>query len=289
MAKTLLGIVASPRKYGNSELFVKELYRQLGTGWELQLIRLPELNIGSCRACYQCLFGNKQCPQEDDFVMVLQALAAADAYVVAAPTYLLAANASLKQFLDRGLSFYAHLDKLWGKPAVGAAIAGIEGLEGAAKLDVDRFIKLTWGDHRGSEVIYAALPGEILLSQAGKAAAERLAGNLLHGPSSQQAANPTCPLCGGDTFRFLPDGGVRCMLCSSAGHYQWRDNHLHIGMDPGAHPLFLSYADAKRHADWLRGMKDNFLARRQELKEVSRDYASIGAWVRPAEKPGKGQ
>ena len=62
-----------------------------------------------------------------------------DALVVAAPTYLLGANASLKRFLDRGLSFYAHLDRLWGKPAVGVAIAGIEGMEGYTKLDGGEF------------------------------------------------------------------------------------------------------------------------------------------------------
>jgi len=31
--KNLLGIVASPRKLGNSEIFIKELYRQLPVGW----------------------------------------------------------------------------------------------------------------------------------------------------------------------------------------------------------------------------------------------------------------
>ena len=288
MVKTLLGIVASPRKSGNSELFVKELYGQLGTGWQLQLIRLPELDIRPCRACYQCLFGDMQCPQEDDFALVLDTLAAADAYVVAAPTYLLAANASLKRFLDRGLSFYGQLDKLWAKPAVGVAIAGIDGLEGAAKLGVDSFIKLTMGDHRGSEVVYGALPGEIFLDTAGRAAAQRLAGQLLRGSVLQQEGAPTCSLCGGDTFRFLPDGRVRCMLCSSPGHYQWRENRLHMVMDCGDHPLFLSYEDARRHADWLRGMKDHFMARRKELKAVSRDYAGVGTWIRP-EKAGKDQ
>ena len=97
---------------------------------------------------------------------VLDALAEADAYVVAAPTYLLSANGSLKNFLDRGLQFYAFVDRLWGKPAVGVAIAGIEGMEGSTKRDVESFIKLTMGDLRGSAVIYGALPGEALLSSA---------------------------------------------------------------------------------------------------------------------------
>jgi hypothetical protein len=119
------------------------------------------------------------CPQGDDFLSVLNALAGADAYVVAAPAYLLSANGSLKKFLDRGLQFYAFVDRLWGKPAVGVAIAGIEGMEGSTKRDVESFIKLTMGDLRGSAAVYGALPGEVLLSSANRQVAEKLARALL--------------------------------------------------------------------------------------------------------------
>jgi multimeric flavodoxin WrbA len=281
MAKTLLGIVASPRKFGNSELFIKELYLQLPGNWELQLIRLPEMDIRPCKACYQCLFDQEKCPQQDDFALVLETLRQSDAYVVAAPTYLLGANASLKRFLDRGLSFYAHIDRLWGKPAVGVAIAGIEGMEGCTKLNVESFIRLTMGDLRGSDVVYGALPGEIFLRQGGKETARRLAAALTAGKEKVNPAVPTCPVCQGDTFRFLPDGQVRCMLCSNSGAYVWQDGRLQMETKPGKHDFFMSYGEAKRHADWLRGMKEQFLSRRQELKAVTSNYTKIGTWVAP--------
>jgi multimeric flavodoxin WrbA len=281
MAKTLLGIVGSPRKSGNSELFVKELYRQLSGSWELKLVRLPEMEIRPCRACYQCLFGQGRCPQDDDFNTVLDALIQADAYVVSAPTYLLGANASLKLFLDRGLSFYAQLDGLWGKPAVAAAIAGVEGLEGHTKLNVESFVKLTLGDLRGSAVVYGALPGEVLLKREGKEAARRLADALCDGQKSIDPGVPTCPLCGGDTFRFLPHGHVRCMLCSSSGPAVWEAGKLGIHTLRDEHALFHRYEDAKRHAEWLRTMKDQFMARRKELKAVVQQYAEEGSWVLP--------
>jgi multimeric flavodoxin WrbA len=281
MAKTLLGIAASPRKFGNSELFIKELFLQLEGTWELQLIRLPDLDIRPCRACYQCLFGEEKCPQPDDFTLVLETLAQSDALVVAAPTYLLGANASLKRFLDRGLSFYAHLDRLWGKPAVGVAIAGVTGLEGYTKLQVESFIRLTLGDLRGSDVVYGALPGEIFLRPEGKETARRLAAALTAGKATAPPAAPACPVCGGDTFRFLPDGQVRCMLCSSSGAYAWKAGRLQIETQPGEHAFFLSLDAARRHADWLRSMKDQFLSRRQELKAVTSNYTKIGTWVSP--------
>ena len=284
MAQTLLGIAASPRKFGNSELFIKELYLQLSGDWELKLIRLPDMDIRPCRACYQCLFGEEKCPQQDDFALVLETLAQSDALVVAAPTYLLGANASLKRFLDRGLSFYAQIDRLWGKPAVGVAIAGIAGMEGYTKLMVESFIKLTLGELRGSDVVYGALPGEIFLRPGGKETARRLAAALTEGKEKVQPAAPTCPICGGDTFRFLPDGQVRCMLCSSSGAYVWQAGRLQIETKPGPHAFFLSLNAARRHADWLRSMKEQFLSRRQELKAVTSNYTKIGTWVAPKSK-----
>jgi multimeric flavodoxin WrbA len=280
MVKNLLGIVCSPRKYGNSELFIKELYRQLVGDWNLRLMRLPELDIRPCKACYQCLFGEMRCSQDDDFSEALQALVESDAYVVAAPTYLLGPNASLKRFLDRGLAFYAHLDKLWGKPAVAVAIAGIKGMEGYSKLAVESFVKLTLGDLRGAAVIYGALPGEIFLENGVGALAQYLALALLEGKREVDPTVPRCPLCGGDTFRFLGDGQLRCMLCSSSGHYQSTEQGLVVRTLPGEHPLFLAYEDVERHARWLRGMKEKFMERRNELKEITRCYTQTGTWIR---------
>ena len=289
MARNLLGIVCSPRKFGNSELFIKELYRQLAGDWKLTLMRLPELDIRPCRACYQCLFGEMKCPQDDDFPMALQALIESDAYVVAAPTYLLGPNASLKRFLDRGLAFYAHLDKLWGKPAAGVAIAGIPGMEGYTKLAVESFIKLTLGELRGVAVIYGALPGEIFFGDDGAATAQRLAKALEEGEGEVDQKTPRCPLCGGDTFRFLSGGQLRCMLCSSSGHYKRSGEGLEIQTQPGEHPLFLSYRDVERHARWLRGMKEKFLERRKELKTVTQRYTQTGAWIRSKKTDDPGQ
>jgi multimeric flavodoxin WrbA len=285
MEKTFLGIIGSPRRLGNSELIVKEIHRHLGNGWALRMMRLPVLDIRPCRACYGCLFGEMRCNQEDDFLPALDALAQADAYAVVAPTYLLAANAGLKRFMDRGLQFYAHLDRLWGKPAVAVAIAGVGGLEGSTKLDVERFVKMTFGNLKGSTVLYGALPGEVLLAEENRNAAGGLAEALTNPQEALPAAAPCCPLCGGDTFRFMPEGGLRCMLCSSSGKYRWEEGGLKIETHAGEHPLFLTYDDVVRHAQWLRGMKEMFVARKKELKAVVKDYIRGGSWV--CEKPPK--
>lgn len=287
MAKTLLGIIGSPRKYGNSELFIKEVYGNLPGGWDLNLLRLPDFDIRPCKACYQCLFGDGKCPIKDDFALALDALAASDAYVVAAPTYLLGPNACLKRFLDRGLSFYARLDALWGKPAAGVAIAGLEGLEGYAKLGVESFIKLTMGDLRASAVVYGALPGEIFLKGEGRETAKKLAAALIGGKAPAPGDAPACTVCGGDTFRIMADGRVRCMLCSSDGVIDCAGGRISITTKEGKHQLFQTLEGARAHADWLRGMKGQFLERRKELKDVTRKYTRTGRWVDPGHSGGE--
>jgi hypothetical protein len=210
---------------------------------------------------------------------VLNALAEADAYVVAAPVYLLSANGSLKKFLDRGLQFYAFVDRLWEKPAAGVAIAGLEGMEGSTKRDVESFVKLALGDLRGSAVVYGALPGEALLSSANRETAAELARAILDPAKRVSPVVPVCPLCGGDTFRFLPDGRARCMLCSGSGPWEWSKESLGFHIEPGKHPLFLSKDDVNRHAQWLRGMKEKFLERREELKAVVKEYLGVGTFI----------
>jgi len=279
MGRTLLGISASPRKLGNCELFIKEIFKQLGEGWELRLARLGQLDIKPCRACYQCLFDEMRCPQQDDFLSVVNALAEADAYVVAAPVYFLSANGSLKRFLDRGLQLYAFVDRLWGKPAAGVAIAGIEGMEGSTKCDVESFIKVTLGDLRWSAVVYGAFPGEVLLSSANREIAGELALAILDPARRVSPVGPVCPLCGGDTFRFMPDGRARCMLCSGSGPWEWKNESLRFDIESGEHPLFLSKDDVNRHAQWLRGMKEKFLERREELKAVVKEYLGVGTFI----------
>ena len=215
----------------------------------------------------------------DDFQLAMDTLIQSDAYVVAAPTYFLGAHASLKGFLDRGLSFYNHVDELWRKPAVGVAIAGNKGMEGYTKLMVESFVKLTMGDLRGSAVIYGALPGEIFIGNEGKETAKRLAEAFVSG-KERDLESPTCPLCGGDSFRFLPEGQVRCLLCSNTGYYEWKENRLQCHIRLGEHPWFLSYESSKQHNDLLGARKEDFLSRREELRAVTQQYTQEVTWVR---------
>ncbi len=63
--KNVLGIIGSPRKLGNSEIMIKEISRNISEPIELNLLRLTDFNIGSCRGCYSCLFKEERCVIKD--------------------------------------------------------------------------------------------------------------------------------------------------------------------------------------------------------------------------------
>ncbi|MCG6906716.1 MAG: flavodoxin family protein [Desulfobacteraceae bacterium] len=280
--KTILGLLGSPRRLGNCEIMVKEIARRVDTPHQLNLLRLPEFEIQSCRGCYRCLMEGQRCPLEDDFYRVLAVITAADALVVAAPTYFLGANGCLKRFLDRGLARYDHTESLWGKPAVGIGIAGIRGKEGGTLLDIERFLKLLLADVRGVRMAFGALPGEVFLNGETRDTVSALAAALFGPPLLP--TGPSCLLCGGTTFRFLGGDRVQCQLCSNTGTFRVAAGVPVFEIPRSAHELFLTRADVEHHKKWLLGMKARFLEKKTELKQITLPYLKEGQWIQPEGK-----
>jgi multimeric flavodoxin WrbA len=276
--KHILAILGSPRRLGNSEIMAKEICRHLNTPYDLKLLRLPEFNVAPCRGCYMCLLKG-HCPIKDDHTTVTEAILAADAIILAAPTYFLGPNASLKSYTDRGLALYPHIESLWGKPAVAVGIAGIPGKEGYTLLGLENFLTMLFADIRARHMIYGALPGEIFLNGHNRDMAGKLAAALNQPVESQPG--PHCPLCGGSTFRFIDDHRVRCMLCSNEGAYATIDGKPQFNIQRSAHDLFLTREDALAHRDWLLSMKARFKEQKDVLKEISSDYRQDGMWITP--------
>ncbi|MFH1983731.1 MAG: flavodoxin family protein [Pseudomonadota bacterium] len=279
--KKLLGIIGSPRKLGNSEILVKAISREIGTDHDLSLLRLSDFRIMPCIGCYQCLFKGK-CVLDDDMGAVIDALADCDAFILAVPTYFLGANARLKDLLDRGLSFYARAEQLWHKPSVAVGIAGIAGKEGCTRLEIHRFQKIMLSEVKATRILYGALPGEVFLSEENRQAVKELATALI-GPA-EPPTPVACPLCGGDTFRFLDTERVRCMLCSNPGRMVTDGGVPRFEIDKTGHDLFFADEIALAHQSWLMDMKERFLKNKAQLKEISGEYRKDGHWIKPAAK-----
>lgn len=283
--KRILAMIASPRKLGNSEIMAKEISRNIDAPHELQLLRLSDFDIRECRACYMCLMKDR-CVIDDDHARIAAALVASDALILIAPTYFLGPNANLKRFVDRGLSLYAHTEALWGKPAVGVGIAGIPGKEGYTLLGIESALKVMMTDMRAARMIYGALPGEIFLNDENRQVAREMAA-LLTGGTTPKEEGPRCNQCGGQTFRFLGGDRIQCMLCSNYGTVAMTAKGPAFSVDRSEHEFFLTKADARKHKEWLIGMKSRFMANKDALKKISLDYRNGGEWITPVEKPAK--
>lgn len=72
--KKVLGLVVSNRKLGNSEILVKEIMNNIPEECSRELIRLTDLEIKPCQACYRCLQPEKACLVQDDFNFVIKKL-----------------------------------------------------------------------------------------------------------------------------------------------------------------------------------------------------------------------
>ena len=274
----ILGIIASPRKLGNSEILAKAIVREMGPQYQLNLLRLSDFTLKPCIGCYQCLFKGK-CVLDDDLGIVVDALADCDAFILSVPTYFLGANARLKDLLDRGLSFYARAPELWHKPSVAVGIAGIAGKEGSTRLDIHRFQKIMLSQVKATRILYGALPGEVFLDAANRQAVKEMAAALTG--AAEPPTSVACPLCGGDTFRFLDETRVRCMLCSNPGRMVIDGGAPRFEIEKTGHDLFFAEEIAMAHHSWLLDMKARFLENKAQLKAISADYRKDGHWIKP--------
>ncbi len=267
--KSVLGVIGSPRRMGNCELLVKEIAARLPEAAALKMVRLVEKDIRPCKACYRCLTGD--CPVDDDFGAVLAALLAADGVIVAAPAYLHGTHSSIQRFLDRGLHFWRHVDALAGKPAVAVATAGMEDGEGFALMGVENFVRASGMTLKDRALVKAALPGEALLSEEGKAVAARLAAALF-APAASRPDGPACTECGGTYFEFRGGNRVYCLMCGGRGTVSADEGVVRIETRPPAH-TWRGPEAMKAHGLWLIGMKEKYRREREGLKALARSRA----------------
>ena len=123
----ILGISGSPRKDETSGTYklVRTVLQE--SGCEHELISLRGKTIHGCIACLRCVKDNV-CKVEDDLFAVRDKILEADAYVIGAPNYYSAMNATTHAFLERWFQFrHQEGDALWGKLAVAVGVGGTMG------------------------------------------------------------------------------------------------------------------------------------------------------------------
>jgi len=103
--KTVLGVVGSPRKGGNTDVLVSEILgaaRRAGAVTES--VFLADLTVRECDGCHACWRG-AECSKTDDMNALYPRLADSDVIVFGTCVYWYAPTALMKAFLDRLVYF----------------------------------------------------------------------------------------------------------------------------------------------------------------------------------------
>ncbi|MCX5635619.1 MAG: flavodoxin family protein [Planctomycetota bacterium] len=108
MAMKVLGISASPRLKGNSDLLLRQaLAGAESAGAKIEYVRLAELKISPCIECNAC-YKTGRCVIEDDYQMLIQKVIDADRLIFATPIFFMAVSAQAKLFIDRCQCLWAN-------------------------------------------------------------------------------------------------------------------------------------------------------------------------------------
>jgi multimeric flavodoxin WrbA len=99
----LLGINCSPRKGGNTEILIKEVFKSLEeNGIKTELFQLGGKKLNGCIACMKCRkAGDGRCHQENEVInQCIKKMVKADAIIIGSPVYYADLTAQTKALID---------------------------------------------------------------------------------------------------------------------------------------------------------------------------------------------
>jgi len=108
MSMKVLGISASPRIDGNSDLLLQRaLAGAQSADAVTEYIRLRDFDISPCIECNAC-YKTGKCVIEDDYQLISAKMLDADRLIFATPIFFMAVSAQAKLLIDRCQCLWAH-------------------------------------------------------------------------------------------------------------------------------------------------------------------------------------
>ena len=221
----VLGVVASNRRLGNTEILVKEaLMGAEEQGAEVEIMRWTDYEILPCDGLATCLFGKKECnlKDKDDHNYLLEKIYQCDGLVLGSPCYLLEATAIVKRFIDRLFILTSSPSRAWGKPAVVIMPYATRGWTAYAFLQPNIMLL-----NLGMKVIDRALihiqgmsevvNNQVALGRA-RSTGKAVAMAIKTGDTTYRGEPGVCPVCHDRNIRIFKDSEtVECGLCGIRG------------------------------------------------------------------------
>jgi NAD(P)H-dependent FMN reductase len=167
--RSILGLVGSSRRLGNTDVLVTEVARAAAVedAASVRLLRLSDLRLLACTGCMACAFQDGgACPLEDDMEFVLAEMQAAQALILGAPAYGLLPPAPVKAWADRFLMALGRQKTSALKPAVVVGVAGLADWSRQLLPALNGLVMAFGYRLVDSLIAYAPGPGEVLLDPA---------------------------------------------------------------------------------------------------------------------------
>jgi multimeric flavodoxin WrbA len=121
---SVLGIVGSPRKGGNTELYMKlALETCAAEGLTTELIHLADYQVRPCNECMACK-STKNCPIQDDFPVIYAKMLQAQGIILSSPVFFSSATPEIKALIDRAGFLGIAQDRPFERKAGGAFVVG---------------------------------------------------------------------------------------------------------------------------------------------------------------------
>ena len=283
----ILGLVGSARRWGNSELLVRQALRGAeAEGASVRLVRLTQLHLASCEGCLRCVIGGQPCHLDDDMAWLIETIQAADGLALAAPTYFLGPAAVIKLVLDRLLMVTGQVDGDLPppRPAVTMITAGLQDWRGMALPYLNALTAAFGFQPIESLAAIAPGPGEVLLDEE-LLARVLVAGQRLGRGEMEAAPAPAnvCPTCRSDAFR-IEGSRVVCPICGREAHLEEGAAGTRLRFEPiaGSEQRWTPEGLRKHMIEWVMATGPRFLAHRAEIKERRRPYRKMDMeWLCP--------
>jgi len=99
----VLGINGSPRRGGNTELLLREVFKPLeATGIKTELFQIGGKKVNGCIACMKCRkAGDGRCHQKNDVInKCIKKMLIADAIIIGSPVYFADLSSDTKALID---------------------------------------------------------------------------------------------------------------------------------------------------------------------------------------------
>lgn len=284
------GFVSSPRKGGNSELAVKEMMNCLPDDWEKVMIRLNDLDIHNCTACYRCIPEGSKCAIRDDLNLIIRNIKHSDKIIIAFPAYIFTAPGPVKTIMDRLISITSDYRSFPKSDCVMVLPYGMAGWDGLIKEDAIILANKLHLNLLEARPILATLPGDSVqgknLDVIHGLARMLETGRRDDGPAEgNPAAEPlACPHCSSTAMKIYPDGRLRCSVCGGTSRLESSNAGLAVQSAESDHPGYFTAKSLDEHVEYLTEKKNLFIKNVKSIKQLQAGYEKPDRWWKDPEK-----